>query len=244
MIHDEYPLPISHAAFPLRTPATVMGVRDHIVSVLHLAMALAFFPMVAFLISPEKTQLSHVVSVVTEWTVPTTLPSAEVFAHEAAMSPGELLARWDPLIAEASRRFGVSADWIRAVMTVESGGRTMLAQDRPITSQAGAVGVMQVMPATYDEMRRQYRLGADPFNTHDNIFAGAAYLGWLHSRYGFPQMFAAYNGGPGTLEAYLNGSGELPKETRNYVASVTSILNSPREQRRSRGGFAGLRLPA
>ncbi|HJW41138.1 MAG TPA: lytic transglycosylase domain-containing protein [Rhizomicrobium sp.] len=241
MIHEKFSLPVPHGIFPLSVPTSIAGVRDRFSSFLHLVLALAFLPMAAFLISPHKAQLSHVVNVVTQWTG-STLPSDGIFAREATMSRRELLGRWDPLIAEASRRFGVSADWIRAVMRVESGGRTVQAKDRPITSQAGAVGVMQVMPATYDEMRRQYRLGTDPYNPHDNIFAGAAYLHWLHGRYGFPQMFAAYNGGPGTLEAYLRGTGELPKETQNYVASVTSILDSPKGHRHRR--FAGLILPA
>jgi soluble lytic murein transglycosylase-like protein len=120
-------------------------------------------------------------------------------------------------------------------MRVESGGRTMLADDRKITSRAGAVGIMQVMPGTYDEMAQQYGLGSDRYDPHDNVFAGAAYLRWLHDRYGFPAMFAAYNGGPGTLDANLRGEEELPKETRNYLASVTNILDAPHRRTRARG---------
>src|SRR3546814_10645940 len=55
------------------------------------------------------------------------------------------LDRWRDFIAEASRRFGVPEAWIRAVMKAESGGRTVL-DGRPITSRAGAMGPMQVMP--------------------------------------------------------------------------------------------------
>jgi soluble lytic murein transglycosylase-like protein len=147
-----------------------------------------------------------------------------VFEKEAAMSPSALLDRWDPVIADASHRFEISAAWIKAVMRVESGGRTVLAGDKPITSPAGAVGIMQVMPETYAEMRAQYGLGADPFDPHDNIFAGAAYLRWLQHKYGFPEMFAAYNGGPGRLDAYHERAEPLPKETVNYIASVQRLL--------------------
>jgi soluble lytic murein transglycosylase-like protein len=166
------------------------------------------------------------------------LQMPDAFDQEAAMGPRALMNRWDPLIADAAQRFGVPADWIRAVMHVESGGRTMIAQNQPITSHAGAVGIMQVMPDTYEQMRAQYRLGADPYDPHDNVYAGAAYLRWLHRKYGYPAMFAAYNGGPGTLEAYMRGERELPKETVNYVASVTGIV--ARSERRRVVRFAGL----
>jgi soluble lytic murein transglycosylase-like protein len=150
-------------------------------------------------------------------------PSA--FAEEQAMSPAQLLARWEPLIQEASKKFHVPAQWIRAVMRQESGGRTMLAESRPIVSDAGAMGVMQVMPGTYREMAEQYRLGADAFDPHDNIFAGTAYLSWLKSKYGYPAMFAAYNDGPGNIEDHLHRGRPLPKETRGYIASIAKSLN-------------------
>ena len=153
-------------------------------------------------------------------------PAAAVpeFAKEQAMSPAQLIERWAPFIKEASRRFKISADWIRAVMRMESGGRTLLDDKTPITSTAGAMGIMQVMPDTYSDMREQYSLGADPFNPRDNILAGAAYLRWLHDKYGYPKMFAAYNAGPGTLDAQLAGSRKLPKETRDYITRIASIL--------------------
>ncbi len=134
------------------------------------------------------------------------------------MSPGDLMKRWDPLVAAAAKQFGVPEKWIRAVMRMESGGRTMLGEGDRITSQAGAVGLMQVMPGTYDEMRAQYGLGADPYDPHDNIFAGAAYLRFLYHRYGNPQMFAAYNDGPGKLEDHLYRGRALPAETQAYVS--------------------------
>src|ERR1700712_2580111 len=82
---------------------------------------------------------------------PAAAPSA--FAREAGMSPRDLVERWSPFIKEASRRFALPESWIRAVMTVESGGRTTLVEGQPITSPAGAMGVMQLMPQTWATMR-------------------------------------------------------------------------------------------
>jgi hypothetical protein len=146
------------------------------------------------------------------------------FLAEQAMSPTQLLDRWSPLIKEASRRFGVAEDWIRAVMRMESGGRTALDDKRPITSSAGAMGIMQLMPDTYRDMRQQYGLGTNPYDPHDNVLAGTAYLRWLYGKYGYPKMFAAYNAGPGTVEAQVAGARQLPNETRAYVKGIAHIL--------------------
>jgi membrane-bound lytic murein transglycosylase B len=147
-----------------------------------------------------------------------------VFAQEAAMSSSDLMTRWEPLILQASKKFKVPAEWIRAVMRQESGGRTMIADNVPIISDAGAMGVMQVMSGTYTEMAAQYGLGADPYNPHDNIYAGTAYLKWLHGKYGYPAMFAAYNDGPGNIEDHLFRGRPLPKETRGYIANIARSL--------------------
>jgi len=140
--------------------------------------------------------------------------------EELRMSPQALMDRWQPFIKEASERFSVPQDWIRTVIRIESGGRTMLS-GKPITSSAGAMGVMQLMQQTYDEMRVRNGLGADPYNAHDNILAGAAYLRDLYNRYGYPHLFAAYNAGPGRLEDHLLHGHKLPAETRAYVRLAT-----------------------
>lgn len=147
------------------------------------------------------------------------------FDKEMSMTPAELIDRWNPLIAVASRRFGIPKAWIRAVRREESGGRTVLPDGRPITSIAGAMGVMQVMLGTYEEMRKQFHLGADPFNPRDNIIAGTGYLRWLYRKYGFPDMFAAYNDGPGMLEAHRDAGQPLPEETRDYLFDITRMLS-------------------
>src|SRR3546814_10756055 len=104
-------------------------------------------------------------------------------------APVERPAPADPYaahIAEASRRFGVSVAWIRAVMRVESAGRVLT------ISSAGAMGLMQVMPGTWAELRTRYVLGGDPYDARDNILAGTAYLREMHDRYGSPGFLAAY----------------------------------------------------
>ena len=147
------------------------------------------------------------------------------FDSELRMSPNQLLDRWNPLIQAASQRFSVPANWIRAVVRIESGGRTMSAENRPITSPVGAMGLMQLMPGTYAQMRAEIGLGSNAYNPRDNVFAGAAYLRWLYQKYGYPAMFAAYNDGPGHLEERLMRGKLLPLETRNYISRIFTSLN-------------------
>jgi membrane-bound lytic murein transglycosylase B len=147
--------------------------------------------------------------------------------QEQAMTPAQLILRWQALVSKASRRAGVPVAWINAVMRVESGGRTMLSDSQPMVSSKGALGLMQVLPQTYQDMRTQYRLGPNPFEPKDNISAGAGYLRWLRGKYGYPVMFAAYNAGPGQVDNVLGGSKPLPAETKSYVARVAAILGEP-----------------
>lgn len=138
--------------------------------------------------------------------------------------PGPPHDPWGPYIREAAERFDVPEVWIREVMRVESGGRW------DAISPAGAMGLMQVMPATYEGLRVSYGLGDDPFHPRDNILAGAAYLREMYDRFGRPGMLAAYNAGPGTFERYLAGQRGLPDETRRYVAAIAPRIRhaSPR----------------
>lgn len=155
---------------------------------------------------------------------PAPAPVDAAYAAEQSMSRRQLLDRWNSLIAQAAQRFSVPAPWIRAVMQTESGGRMMSAAFKPITSRVGAMGLMQLMPATYAEIRAEYRLGSNPYDPHDNVVAGVAYLRWLYHKYGYPAMFAAYNDGPGHLEERLTEGGLLPAETRNYITHIVTAL--------------------
>ena len=127
------------------------------------------------------------------------------------------VAPYATFITEAAQRFGIPEHWIRAVMRVESAG------DVRAISSAGAMGLMQVMPATWADLRARHRLGANPYDPRDNILAGAAYLREMHDRYGSPGFLAAYNAGPGRYEEYLAGR-PLPAETRAYVAALAPLV--------------------
>ena len=146
--------------------------------------------------------------------------------------PGPPDDPWRPYIVEASRRFDVPERWIREVMRVESGGKAYRAGE-PITSVVGAMGLMQVMPATYDELRLRYSLGEDPYEPHDNILAGAAYIREMYDVYGSPGFLAAYNAGPKRLDDYLNRNRALPDETRRYVAMIGPYIRDSVPERRS-----------
>ena len=82
------------------------------------------------------------------------------------------------------------------------------------------MGLMQVMPQTYEELRDRYSLGDDPYDPRDNILAGTAYLREMYDIYGSPGFLAAYNAGPRRLDDYLSNNRSLPDETRRYVAMI------------------------
>jgi D-alanyl-D-alanine carboxypeptidase len=140
--------------------------------------------------------------------------------------PGTPDDPWGPYVREAAAHYQIPERWIREVMRQESGGHEYGRDGYPITSGAGAMGLMQVMPRTYDTLRQQYGLGPDPYDPHDNILAGAAYIRDMYAIYGSPGFLAAYNAGPDRLATYLAGSGTLPDETVNYLASVAPRLGN------------------
>lgn len=161
------------------------------------------------------------------------LAIAVVALAMATPAHADPIMQWHAFIAEASRRFGIPEAWIARVMRAESGGMTMLA-GRPITSHAGAMGLMQLMPATWGQMRVRLGLGSNPHDPHDNIVAGTAYLRLMYDRFGYPGLFAAYNAGPARYADHLATGRPLPGETRAYLATVggteiraNSVAESP-----------------
>ncbi len=127
---------------------------------------------------------------------------------------------WADHIAEAAKRFAIPERWIRAVMAVESAG------DVRALSAAGAMGLMQIMPVTWEELRAKHGLGNDPYDVHNNVLAGAAYLREMHDRYGsITGTLAAYNAGPGRYERHLAGE-RLPAETVEYVARIMPMIDT------------------
>ena len=147
---------------------------------------------------------------------------AAVALIAATPAQAENVDQWRGFISEASRRFGIPETWIIRVMRAESGGKTRL-KGRPITSQAGAMGLMQLMPGTWASLRISLNLGANPHDPRDNIIAGTAYLRMMYDQFGYPGLFGAYNAGPGRYAAYLRGKSRLPSETIAYMASVGAV---------------------
>jgi hypothetical protein len=152
------------------------------------------------------------------------LLASGVTAH--AQSPPSSVPASTPLatdmfgsfVSEAAHRFNIPAAWIRAVIHVESG------DDPTALSPKGAMGLMQIMPGTYQDMRQRYGLGADPYQPRDNIVAGTAYLREMLDCYGRAGFLAAYNAGPERYDEYLTTGQPLPPETVLYVARITSML--------------------
>jgi soluble lytic murein transglycosylase-like protein len=131
---------------------------------------------------------------------------------------------YDDLIDQHSRLNGVRPDLVRAVVQVES------AFNPDAKSPKGAMGLMQLMPAT----ARQYNV-LNPFNPFENIRAGVAYLRELLDRYQNNEVLAlaAYNAGPGAIDKH--GQTVPPyRETRNYVDQIGQLTSRPIEMRSSR----------
>ena len=156
--------------------------------------------------------------------------AAEAAAHPQPASydpPGPPSDPWGPYIREASKRFDIPDRWIREVMRQESGGRVNA------RSPVGAMGLMQVMPGTYAELRARYGLGEDAYHPWNSIMSGTAYLREMYELYGSPGFLAAYNGGPRRLEEYLWSGKNLPAETRNYVARIGPRIEGAHPNRRA-----------
>lgn len=127
-------------------------------------------------------------------------------------------ARWASLIDQVAAEHAVDAHLLHAIVTVES------AYNPQARSHAGALGLMQVIPATGK------RFGAsDLLDPLQNLRAGTAYLVWLNKRFNgnLELMLAAYNAGEGAVQRHGN---RIPPyaETRQYVAKVTALYHARR----------------
>ena len=119
---------------------------------------------------------------------------------------------FDPV--DVAKEEGVDPELYLRVMWTENRGR------QGPRSEAGAIGLMQLMPATARE------LGVDPNNPIDNARGGARYLRRMMDQFGtVPLALAAYNAGPGNVRKY----GGVPpfEETRNYVAQIHGVDRDP-----------------
>lgn len=130
---------------------------------------------------------------------------AAIYAVQADRSGGYPYAG---LIRSAAEAHGLDPALVAAVVEVESGFNASA------TSSAGAMGLMQIMPATAAEWGL-----TRPFDAAANLDTGAAYLAWLIDRYGSAELaLAAYNAGPGRVDACqcIPNNGQTP----GYVADV------------------------
>lgn len=157
----------------------------------------------------RRSAVVGVIAILLQAAAPAQAGSAE-FEPAGSQYPG--------FIAEAAQRFDIPQAWIRAVIQAESAG------DARAVSPAGAMGLMQIMPGTWSTLQARYGVGADPFDAHDNILAGAAYLRELHDRYGAPGFLAAYNAGPARYDEYLATERPLPSETFGYLTAIERLL--------------------
>jgi soluble lytic murein transglycosylase-like protein len=140
--------------------------------------------------------------------------SASVRASRPAPGGG----RFNDTIEDQASRQGVSPDLVRAVIQAES------AFNPTAVSSKGAMGLMQLMPATARELGV-----SDPFHPEQNITAGVRYLKSLLIRYddNVELALAAYNAGPGNVEKY----GDVPPfpETQRYVKKIASATSAQAE---------------
>jgi soluble lytic murein transglycosylase-like protein len=119
------------------------------------------------------------------------------------------------VIAAAAKKHNVPAAFVKSIVAAESNFNT------EALSPKGAIGLMQLMPATAQEY------GADPTVPEQNVDAGTRYLRWLMNRYGksrnmMRRVIAAYNAGPGVVDRYR---GVPPyRETQRYVVRVMGFM--------------------
>ncbi len=137
---------------------------------------------------------------------------------------------WEPAIRRAAAEQELDPLWVALVILVESGGWA------EAVSQAGASGLMQLMPATARDLlaTTSWSTAApDPASPEGNIRLGARYLRWISDgideRYAGDQrerlalIAAAYNAGPGRLKQHLEAGHALPAETRAYQAWILGM---------------------
>lgn len=124
------------------------------------------------------------------------------------------------LIERVSKAHGLDPALVRAVVKTESN------YDPSAVSNAGAMGLMQLMPQTAEDLGVK-----DPHDPVENVIGGVRYLKGLLDRYSgnVKKALAAYNWGPGNLEKY-GGKGNMPQETRNYLRIVTDRYHKYRTE--------------
>ncbi len=149
---------------------------------------------------------------------------------------------YDPFVEQYAEEFGVPVDLVYAVIKTESGF------DSSAVSGKGAIGLMQMMPATFewltDDILREYLGIGMLYDPETNIKYGTYYLSRLYNRFGdWDTALAAYNGGEGNVSEWLKDkkysddgiklkTDKIPdefSETKNYVKKVNKALKKYKE---------------
>lgn len=143
-------------------------------------------------------------------------------AHRSRMTDAEIRDAADAVVACAAH-YGVDANLVMGVIHVESRG------DAFALSAVGAMGLMQIMPATGEELAAllgvRWRGAVQLFDPQVNVQMGIAYLQQLRRRFGdWSTALAAYNWGPGTIDRRLRDGAGLP------VVYATSVLDAKRNR--------------
>jgi hypothetical protein len=125
-------------------------------------------------------------------------------------------ARFEGALAKLAAHHGIAPALVRAVIEAESGG------DPRAVSPAGAIGLMQLMPAT------AAGLGVDPWDPLDNLRGGIAYLAGLLRAYADPTLaLVAYNAGPQHADRVRAGRAVPYRETRRYLDAIRAHYPLP-----------------
>jgi len=134
-------------------------------------------------------------------------------ARNAPYHARTIKSQYDALIVNMALKYDLEPSFVKAIIHVES------AFDANAISRAGAMGLMQLMPATASN----YQLKQDHFNPNRNVEAGVQHLKDLMERYGKDKKLslAAYNAGEGAVSKYRG----IPpyEETQNYVVKVLKL---------------------
>jgi soluble lytic murein transglycosylase-like protein len=141
------------------------------------------------------------------------VPEAKALRSTRPVASQQVREQFEPLVQTYAQKTGIRADLVRAVIQVESGFNPRA------LSPKGAMGLMQLMPATAVELGVRY-----PYDPEENIRGGTTYLKQLLEKYdGNEELaLAAYNAGSGAVDRH---GGQVPpfRETRDYVKKVGSV---------------------
>ncbi len=139
------------------------------------------------------------------------MPEGSPVVKSSKAAQGDFSSWLEPLISEASQKYGVDAGLIKAVIKAESNFNPQA------ESRAGARGLMQLMPATARSLGV-----SDSFDPQQNIMAGTRFLKDMLQRYNgdVDAALAAYNWGPGNFDKRPE---HLPRETRDYLVRVKQL---------------------